>query len=79
MRDEFNLLFKGTPNPDNLRVTMAFFIPWTEVESDYIKHLGNPNEKSKAYPVRLALGSLIIKKMGLSDEKTVAITENPYL
>lgn len=43
--------------------------------------MGTLNEGSKAYSVRLALGSLIIKeKLGLSDEETVlAITENPYL
>src|SRR5699024_12550609 len=39
------------------------------------------NQGKKAYPVRLALGSLMIKeKLGLSDDETVlAITENPYL
>src|SRR5690625_887967 len=81
MPDEFFLPFGGSLNPDNRWVTMSFLIPWAEVESDYIKRLGNPNEGSKAYPVRLAPGSLIIKeKMGLSDEETVlAITENPYL
>ena len=81
MPDEFFLPFGGRLNPDNRWVVMASLIPWAEVESEYIKRLGNPNEGSRAYPVRLALGSLIIKeKLGLSDEETVlAITENPYL
>jgi len=81
MPDEFFLPFGGRLNPDNRWIVMASLIPWAEVESDYVKRLGNANEGSKAYPVRLALGSLIIKeKMSLSDEETVlAITENPYL
>lgn len=81
MLDEFFLPFGGRLNPDNRWITLSFLIPWAEIESDYIKRLGNPNEGSKAYPVRLALGSLIIKeKMRLSDEETVlAIMENPYL
>jgi len=81
MPDEFFLPFGGRLNPDNRWIVMASLIPWADVESDYVKRLGNANEGSKAYPARLALGSLIIKeKMGLSDEETVlAITENPYL
>ncbi|MGX4668055.1 transposase [Cerasibacillus sp. JNUCC 74] len=81
MPDEFFLPFGGRPNPDNRWITLSFLIPWAEIESDYIKRLGNLNEGSKAYPVRLALGSLITKeKMRLSDEETVlAIMENPYL
>ncbi|HLR68694.1 MAG TPA: transposase, partial [Virgibacillus sp.] len=81
MPDEFFLPFGGTLNPDNRWVVIASIIPWAEVESEYMKRLGKHNEGKKAYPVRLALGSLLIKeKMGLSDEETVlAITENPYL
>src|SRR5690606_32312901 len=81
MPDEFFLPFGGRLNPDNRWVVMASLIPWAEVEVEYVKSLGDPNQGSRAYPVRLALGSLIIKeKMGLSDEETVlAITENPYL
>src|SRR5690625_4422653 len=81
MPDEFFLPFGGRLNPDNRWVTMATLIPWAEIESEYIKRLGNTKEGSRAYSVRLALGSLIIKEtLGLSDEETVlAITENPYL
>jgi len=79
--DKFFLPFGGSLNPDNRWIVMASLIPWSEVEKEYKKRLGNLNEGSKAYSVRLALGSLIIKeKLGLSDEETVlAITENPYL
>lgn len=60
---------------------MASLIPWNEVEEAYINTLGDTKQGSKAYNVRIALGSLIIKeRLGLSDEETVeAITENPYL
>src|SRR5690625_3552541 len=81
MPDEFFLPFGGRLNPDNRWVVMASLIPWAEVEIEYVKRLGDPNQGSRAFPVRLALGSLIIKeKLGLSDEETVlSITENPYL
>src|SRR5690625_4001407 len=81
MPDEFFLPFGGSLNPDNRWIVMASLIPWAEVETEYKKRLGTLNEGSKAYSVRLALGSLIIKeKLRLSDEETVlAITENPYL
>jgi len=81
MPHEFFLPFGGQLNPDNRWVVMASLIPWNEVEEVYIKTLGDTKQGSKAYNVRLALGSLIIKeRLGLSDEETVeAITENPYL
>src|SRR5690625_5575547 len=81
MPDEFFLPFGGSLNPGNRWIVMASLIPWAEVETEYKKRLGTLNEGSKAYSVRLALGSLIIKeKLRLSDEETVlAITENPYL
>src|SRR5690625_910125 len=81
MPNEFFLPFGGSLNPSNRWIVMASLIPWPEVETEYKKRLGTLNEGSKAYSVRLALGSLIIKEtLGLSDEETVlAITENPYL
>lgn len=81
MPDEFFLPFGGRLNPDNRWVVMASLIPWAEIESEYVQRLGDTKQGTKAYPVRLALGSLIIKeKLGLSDEETVlTITENPYL
>src|SRR5699024_9539433 len=77
----FLLPLEGRLNPDIRWVVMASIIPWTDVEREYVKRLGDTSQGSRAYPVRLALGSLIIKEnMGLSDEETVlAITENPYL
>lgn len=81
MPSEFFLPFGGQLNLDNRWVVMASLIPWNKVENAYTKTLGDTNQGSKAYNVRLALGSLIIKeRQGLSDEETVeAITENPYM
>lgn len=78
---EFFLPFGGQLNPDNRWIVMASLIPWHAVEETYIESLGDTKQGSKAYPVRLALGALIIKeRLGLSDEDTAeAITENPYL
>lgn len=81
MPDEFFLPFEGHLNPQNRWVLMASYIPWREVEMKYKKRLGDLTQGNRAYPARLALGSLIIKEfLGLSDEGTVeVITENPYL
>lgn len=59
---EFSLPFGGRLNPDNRWVVMASLIPWNEVEKAYIKSLGDTNQGSKAYNIRLALGFLIIKE-----------------
>src|SRR5699024_7730565 len=81
MPDEFFLPFGGQLNPANRCVVIASLLHWAEIEPDYIKRLGDPYQGKKAYPVRLALGSLLIKeKLVLSDDETVlAITEKPYL
>src|SRR5690625_676699 len=81
MSDEFFLPFEGHLNARNRWVVLASEIPWAEIEQAYVERLGNKKRGERAYPARLALGSLIIKEMlGLSDEGTVeAITENPYL
>ena len=81
MPDEFFLPFEGRLNPDNRWVVMASLIPWAEVESEYIKQLGDTNQGSRAHSARLALGALIIKEtLGLSDAETVeTVTENPYM
>lgn len=81
MPDEFFLPFGGRLNPDNRWVVLAGLVPWSKAEKEYIKSLGDTTQGSKAFPVRLALGALIIKeRMKLSDEETVQqITENPYL
>src|SRR5699024_12663673 len=68
MPDEFFLPFEGQLNADNRWVRMASLIPWAEVESEYIKQLGDTNQGSQANSARLALGALIIEaKRGRSD------------
>lgn len=78
---EFFLPFAGQLNPENRWCKLAMMIPWATVEKRYIKRLGHLEVGQKAYPVRLALGSLIIQNhKNLSDRDLVEeITENPYL
>nr|WP_281278008.1 transposase [Paenibacillus rhizophilus] len=77
----FYLPFGGKLNPNNRWVQLAKLIPWNKAEEKYIQTLGSPIVGQKAYPVRVALGSLLIKeRLGLSDrETTLQIMENPYL
>src|SRR5699024_7493627 len=81
MPDEFILPFGGQLNPDNRCVVMASLGPCAEIELDYSRRRGEPDQVKRADPVRLARGSLMIKeKLELSDDETVlAITEKPYL
>jgi IS5 family transposase len=78
---EFFMPFEGQLNSENRWCKLAAMIPWEIAEERYIESLGNPNAGQQAYPVRMALGTLIIQnKKNLSDRETVAeITENPYL
>lgn len=72
--------FGETLSRNNRWVKLAELVPWDEAEKIYADkftlHRGAP-----AYPVRMALGALIIKeKLGITDRETVEqITENPYL
>lgn len=78
--DEFHLGFSGKLDPNNRWVKMARLIPWGEIEKKYAK-LFVENNGQPAKPLRMALGTLIIReKLGLSDEETVEhIKESPYL
>jgi len=64
---------------DNRRVVLAQLIPGEEIERRYAKGFSKAEIGAPAKPVRLVLGSLIIKeKWGLTDEETVMqIEENP--
>jgi len=81
MPDDFFLPFGGKLNPDNRWVVLAQLIPWDRAEDVYIRSLKDVTQGNKAFSVRKALGSLIIKeRMNWSDEETVEqIKENPYL
>jgi hypothetical protein len=76
---EFKHPFGTTLDPENRWVRLSSLIPWDAFEEEYSSHFGVSG--NDAYPVRMALGSLIIKeRLKLTDEETVAqIRENPYL
>jgi IS5 family transposase len=69
----------GELDINNRWVKLAAIIPWNEFEETYAKQFINNGRQAK--PLRIALGSLIIKqKLNCSDRETVsAIVENPYL
>jgi len=79
--DDFFLPFGGNLDKKNRWVKMAAIIPWWEFEDKYKKHFKPTKKGEKAFSVRVALGTLIIKtKLGVSDEETVhQIAENAYL
>jgi len=62
-------------------VILAKLIPWGEIEKRYAENFSAEGIGAPAKPVRLALGSLIVKeRLGLTDEETVMqIQENPYV
>lgn len=76
----FILPFEGKLNANNRWVRLAKIIPWEQIERDYAD-LFSSNKGTVAKPLRMALGSLIIKeRCGFTDRETVEqITENPYL
>ncbi len=79
--DDFFLPFGGKLNKENRWVKLANIIPWWEFEDKYKENFKPSCTGEKAFSVRAALGTLIIKtKLGISDEETVnQIAENPYL
>lgn len=78
---DFNMPMGMELDPNNRWVLKAATIPWDEVEKKYAKLFRNNKCGNVAYPLRLALGSLIIKAtFGYSDvELAFQIQENPYL
>ncbi|WP_188883507.1 IS5 family transposase, partial [Alicyclobacillus cellulosilyticus] len=78
---DFFLPFGGKLNENNRWVKLAQMIPWWKVEKHYGEQFRSRTMGQEAYPVRMALGALIIQqRLGLSDRETVQqITENPYL
>lgn len=58
--DEYITAFSGTQNINNRWVRMAEIIPWEEFEDEYAAKFGETG--NVAYPLRMALGTLIIKK-----------------
>jgi IS5 family transposase len=78
--EDFALPFEGKLSAGNRWVKLASMIPWERIEQDYAD-LFPSHTGTVAKPLRMALGSLIIKeRCGFTDRETVEqITENPYL
>ena len=78
--EDFALPFEGKLNASNRWAKLANLIPWEQIEKDYAD-LFPSHTGTVAKPLRMALGSLIIKeRCGFTDRETVEqITENPYL
>ena len=78
---DFVLPFDGRLSEANRWIKLAALIPWEEFEEAYSKNLAGSGMGAPAKPVRLALGSLIIREqLGCSDIEAVEqIRENPYL
>ena len=76
----FNMPAGMELNPNNRWVKLAKTLDWEELEVKYANVFDGKNG-NVAYPLRLALGSLIIKSiLKCSDEELVhQIQENPYL
>jgi hypothetical protein len=79
--EKFYLPFGGKLNHSNRWILLASFIPWDKLEEKYAASFQSPVIGQRAYSVRVALGSLIIKeRLNISDrETTQQIRENPYL
>ena len=79
--EDFYMPFGGHLNKDNRWVILSKKVPWERIENEYKEKLGNTEIGAPAKPLRMALGSLIIKeKLQISDREVVEqIRENPYL
>lgn len=79
--EDFYMPFGGHLNEDNRWVILSKKVPWKRIENEYKEKLGNTDIGAPAKPLRMALGSLIIKeKLQISDREVVdQIRENPYL
>jgi IS5 family transposase len=79
--EDFVHPFGGSLDGNNRWVKLAGMIPWEQFEESYSSNFAQSGMGAPAKPVRLALGSLIIReRLGCSDIETLEqIRENPYL
>ena len=77
---DFYLPFGGKLDGNNRWVKLSKLIPWAEIEKKYKDNFSS-SQGAPAKPLRMALGSLLIKeRCGFTDEETLEqIRENPYL
>ncbi len=78
--ERFHVVFGGKLKPTNRWVILADLIPWKQIEEKYAELFCKDNGRP-AFPVRVALGALILKeKMKSADEELVLqIQESQYL
>lgn len=79
--DDFLLPFGKKLKKDNRWVKLAGMIPWGDFEEEYASNFKSKSRGEKAYNVRVALGTLIVKAMlAVSDAEVVnQIAENHYI
>jgi len=79
--DGFETPFEKKLNQNNRWVILAHLIPWDEICSLYIKHVGISETGRPALNPRVVIGSLVIKYLcKLDDRETVEqISENIYM
>ena len=76
--ENFYLPFSGELNPENRWVKLSKIIPWDVIEEKYASLFAKSGKGAPAKPVRMALGTLIIKEtLGLSDEELVNHDRKP--
>ncbi|MEI6578617.1 MAG: IS5 family transposase [Eubacteriales bacterium] len=79
--DGFESPFEKKLNPENRWVVLANLIPWDEICSLYLKHVGISDTGRPPLSPRIVLGSLIIKHIcNLDDREAVdQMSENIYM
>lgn len=77
----FETPFERALNPTNRWVVLAKLIPWDEICSVYLKHVGISSTGRPPLSPRVIIGSLVIKHLcNLDDRETVdQISENIYM
>lgn len=76
--EDFVLPFQGKLDANNRWVKLSRMIPWERIETDYAD-LFPSNLGTVAKPLRMALGSLIIKeRCGFTDRETVQSRSKTY-
>ena len=78
--ERFHVVFGGKLKPTNRWVLLADLIPWKKIEEKYAELFSKDNGRP-AFPVRVALGAIILKeRMKSADEELVLqIQESQYL
>ena len=78
--EDFTMPFGGELDPENRWVRLAGIMPWDYIEEIYLQTM-NTETGRRAYPSRVAFGSIFIKEYrNFTEVECVAeIQENPYM